>query len=62
MENVTAHNVLYILGLEGEKAMHDLFKMFLNLDDVVNVPQYPGYPGYQLLEALGQVCNFERSG
>ena len=32
--------------------MPELYKMFLNLDDFENVPQYPGYRGYQLLEAL----------
>jgi hypothetical protein len=37
-----------ILVLKGDKPLRDLFKLFLNLDDFVNVPQYPGY---QLLEA-----------
>ena len=45
--------------LKCYKAMRELSKMFLNLDDSVNFPQYPGYQGYQLLEALpvGQICS-----
>ena len=30
----------------------DFDRMFLNLDDSGNVPQYPGYPGYQLFATL----------
>ena len=44
---------LIYFGLKGNKAMHELFKMFLNLDDFEIVPQYPGYPEDELLEALG---------
>jgi hypothetical protein len=43
---------LSILVLKGDNALRDLFKMILNLDEFVNVPQYPGYPGYQHLEAV----------
>ena len=32
--------------------MRDSDRMFLNLDDLRNVPQYPGYPGYQLFATL----------
>ena len=31
------------------KFIYDLNKLFLNLDDLGNVPQYPGYSGYQLV-------------
>ena len=34
------------------KMTRDFDRMFLNLDDLENVPQYPGYPGYQLFATL----------
>ena len=34
------------------KMTRDFDRMFLNLDDLGNVPQYPGYPGYQLFATL----------
>ena len=38
----------------------DFDRMFLNLDDLGNVPQYPGYPGYQLFATLGTQARLDQ--
>ena len=38
--------------LEQPKSMSQLFKLFLNLDDLENITQYPGYAGYPWYQLL----------
>ena len=40
------------IGRVWQKMMRDFDRMFLNLDDLGNVPQYPDYPVYQLFATL----------
>ena len=35
-----------------DKIMGYFYRMFLNFNDLRNVPRYPGYPGYQLVATL----------